>query len=236
MASQNPYDSAARRAAQLDEPQQARGVQPARSDGPVPEMDPVHPTPRPKTAVAVAAEAMRPRPAAEVGTPAVLGHRIVALEAGGGSGPLIVHSVDGRRALMPLEAQVWARAGRLTVIVNDGSELKLTVLGPQEAEGLRLGQRWPAGEPESRARRMATAAVHDVGDVLTFPVWLARTAKLSGQRNAALHTLMCKLRKASPGTAVFYTNTFAFEHHHPEQERPYDHRGIVGREGYPTEL
>ena len=83
---------------------------------------------------------------------------------------------------------------------------------------------------------MATAAVHDVGDVLTFPVWLARTAKLSGQRNAALHALMCKLRKASPGTAVFYTNTFAFEHHRPEQERPYDHRGIVGREGYPTEL
>ena len=197
-------------------------------------MDPVHPMPRSRPSTVTAM--MQRRPAADLGTPAVLDHRVVALEAGAGPSPLIVHTVDGDRAVMPLAAQVWARAGRLTVLADDGAELKLTVLCPQEAEGLRLGERWPAGEPESRARRVAAAAVHDVGDVLTFPVWLARTAKLSGQRNAALHTLMCKLRKASPGTAVFYTNTFAFEHHHPEQERPYDHRGIVGREGYPTEL
>ena len=207
----------------------------ARAAGAAPEMDPVHPTPGPKTAVGVAA-VMEPRPAAELGTPAVLEHRIVALEAGEGSSPLIVHSVDGRRAMMPLEAQVWARAGRLTVLADDGAELKLTVLCPQEAEGLRLGERWPAGESESRARRMAAAAVHDVGDVLTFPAWLARTARLSGQRNAALHALVCRLRKASPSTAVFYGQTVGFEHHRAEQARPYDHRGLVGREGYPTEL
>jgi hypothetical protein len=236
MTSQNPYESAAgQRAAQQDEPRGERGTPLARGDGPAPEMDPVHPTPRPKTAVGVAA-AMQPRSAAELGTPAVLEHRIVALEAGDGAGPLIVHTVDGRRTMMPLEARVWARAGRLTVIAHDGSELKLTVLGPQEAEDLRLGERWPAGEPEGRAKRMAAAAMHDVGDVLTLPAWLARTARLSGQRNVALHALVCRLRKASPGTAVFYGQTVGFDHHRPEQERPYDHRGIVGREGYPTEL
>ncbi len=158
MTSHNPENSAAGRL--------------ARAAGPAPEMDPVHPAPRLKTAVGVAA-ATAPRPAAELGTPAVLDHRIVALEAGEGSSPLIVHSVDGRRAMMPLEAQVWARAGRLTVLADDGAELKLTVLCPQEAEGLRLGERWPAGEPEGRTRRVAAAAVHDVGDVLTFPFFLA---------------------------------------------------------------
>ena len=182
------------------------------------------------------AAADTPRPAAALGTPAVLEHRIVALEPGSGSKPLIVHTAEGERAVMPLEAQVWARAGRLTVVEHDGTELKMTVLGKDEAEGLRLGDHWPLGEPESRGKRMAAAAAREVGDVLTFPAWLARTTRVSGQRNAAMHALVRQIRKASPGTAVFYTNTFAFEHHHPEQERPYDHRGIVGREGYPTEL
>ena len=197
-------------------------------------MDPVHP--RPQARPATVAAVMEPRPADELGTPAVLDHRVVALRVGGGSSPLVVHTVDGDRELMPLEARVWARAGRLTVIAHDGSELRMTVLGAGEGEGLRLGEHWPPGESDSRVRRMASAAVHDVGDVLTFPAWLARTTRLSGRRNAALHALMCSLRKASPGTAVFYGQTFGFEHHRPEQERPYDHRGIVGREGYPTEL
>jgi hypothetical protein len=35
---------------------------------------------------------------------------------------------------------------------------------------------------------------------------------------------------------VFYGQTFGFEHHRPEHHHPYDHRGIVGREGYPGEL
>ena len=197
-------------------------------------MDPVHQGPRPEPTTVTAV--MEPRRAGELGTPAVLDHRVVALRAGSGSRPLIVHTVDGDRAVMPLEAQVWARAGRMTVIAHDGSELKLTVLGAAEAEGLRLGEHWPVGEPDGRVRRLASAAVHDVGDVLTFPAWLARTTRLSGRRNAALHALVCSLRKASPGTAVYYGQTSGFEHRRPEQERPYDHRGIVGREGYPTEL
>ena len=203
-------------------------------------MDPVHPQrptePAKPTVTTQTAQSAQPRLAAELGTPAVLGHRIVALEAGSGSSPLIVHDLEGERAMLPLEAQVWARAGRLTVVAQDGSELRLTVLCPQESEGLRIGEHWPAGEPEGRAKRVATAALHDVGDVLTFPAWLARTTKVSGQRNAALHSLICKLRKASPSTAVHYSQTFAFEHHRPEHEHPYDHRGIVGREGYPREL
>jgi hypothetical protein len=166
----------------------------------------------------------------------VLDHRVVSLEAAAGPRPLIVHTVDGERELMPLEAQVWARAGRMTVVAQDGSELRLTVLGPEECAGLHLGERWPAGESESRPKRLASAAARDVGDVLTFPAWLARTTRLSGQRNARLHGLVKRLREASPGTAVFYGQTFGFEHHRPEHEHPYDHRGIVGREGYPREL
>ncbi len=207
-------------------------------------MDPVHPAQRPEAATvttaveerAEQAEGRAERTAAEIGTPAVLEHRVVALEAGTGENPLIVHTADGDRTMMPLAAQVWARAGRLTVVAHDGSELKMTVLGADEAEGLRVGARWPVGEPEGRVKRVASAAVHDVGDVLTFPAWLARTTRISGQRNAAMHALIRKLRKESPGTKVFIGQTFGSERRHPELEHPYDHRGIVGREGYPTEL
>lgn len=174
--------------------------------------------------------------AADYGTPAVLDHRVVALEADGGEYPLIVHMADGARELKPREVQVWARAGRMTVVTHEGTELKLTILCPEEVDGVEIGERWPLGEPESAAKRVATAAVHDVADVLTFPAWLARTTKLSGRRNATMHSLVKRLRKASPQTKVFVGQTFGFEHHHPEHHRPYDHRGIVGKEGYPTEL
>lgn len=201
-------------------------------------MDPVHPAqrPRPATVTTTTVEARAAHTAAELGTPAVLDHRVVALEAGSGSNPLIVHTADGDRTMMPIAAQVWARAGRLTVVAHDGSELKLTVLGVDEAAGLELGQHWPKGESESRAKRVATAAMHDVGDVLTFPAWLARTTRISGQRNAAMHALVRKLRKQSPETKVFIGQTFPFEIRRPEMDHPYDHRGIVGKEGYPTEL
>ena len=207
-----------------------------------PGVDPVHPAPRPKiTAVAERldhpqAAADSPRPASALGTPAVLEHRVVALEPGSGSKPLIVHTAEGERAVMPLEARVWARAGRLTVIAHDGTEMKMTVLGAQEAEGLRLGDHWPLGEPESRGKRVVSAAAREVGDVLTFPAWLARTTRISGQRNTAMHALIRQIRKASPDTAVFIGQTFGFEHHRPEYEHPYDHRGPLGREGYPKEL
>jgi hypothetical protein len=206
---------------------------------------------RPIAAAAAKGEPSRPAPTAAYaergpaterglasgyGTPATLNHRVVALETRGGDRPLIVHMADEELYLMPLEAQVWARAGRLTVVAHDGSELKFTVLGADEYAGLHLGERWPAGERESRTKRMAVAAARDVGDVLTFPVWLARTTRISGQRNATLHGLVKRLREASPGTAVFYGQTFGFEHHRPEHDHPYDHRGIVGREGYPGEL
>jgi hypothetical protein len=158
------------------------------------------------------------------------------LEIGEGRRPLIVHMADGDRDVRPLEAHVWARAGRLTVVSEDGTEMRFTVLCSDECGGLRLGERWPAGESESRTRRMAAAAMRDVGDVLTFPAWLARTTRLSGERNATLHGLVRRLRGASPGTAVFVGQTAGFEHHRPEHQHPYDHRGIVGREGYPKEL
>lgn len=205
-------------------------------------LDPVHPGRPPGTAAARRAPADPSAGrygalAGDRGTPAVLDHRVVALEAGAAPGaPLLVHMADGDRDLAPREAHVWARAGRMTVFLEDGTELKFTVLGPEECADLRLGDRWPAGEPDSLPKRMAAAAARDVGDMLTFPAWLARTTRLSGQRNAALHGLVKRLREASPDTAVFYGQTFGVEHHRPEHEHPYDHRGIVGREGYPKEL
>lgn len=220
-------------------------------------LDPVHPARPPRTAATepttttttgVGGSAARHAsgapsaerhgaPAAERGTPAVLEHRVVALEASAVPGaPLLVHTADGDRDVALREAHVWARAGRMTVFTQDGTELKFTVLGPEECAGLRLGEHWPAGEPDSLAKRMAAAAARDVGDVLTFPAWLARTTRLSGQRNAALHGLVKRLREASPGASVCYGQTFGVEHPRPEHEHPYDHRGIVGREGYPKEL
>jgi hypothetical protein len=218
---------------------------------PAPEPDPVHPQPRPAPPSAVAQE-MRAAPdrseleptghdprselAADHGTPAVLEHRVVALSVVPGEAPLRLCTEDGEYPLIPLQAQVWARAGRLTVVTQDGTEHKLTVLGPQEGAKLRLGDHWPVGEPESVAKRAAAAAAHDVGNVLTFPVWLNRTTRRSGERNAAMHALIKRLRQASPNTRVYYGQTVGFEHATDEQNRPYDHRGIVGKEGYPTEL
>jgi hypothetical protein len=148
----------------------------------------------------------------------------------------VVHTVEGERGMTPVAAQMWARAGRLTVVADDGAELKLTVLGADEHSGVKLGEHWPLGEPDSRVKRVAAAAVHDLGDVLMFPAWLARSTRVSGQRNAAMYALVRRLRKANPGIKVFVCQTFGFEHNGPGLDHPYDHRGIVGREGYPTEL
>lgn len=220
-----------------------------------PEPDPVHPQPRPASATAVA-DGMRPAEepaepasaleptrhdarselAADHGTPAVLEHRVVALSVVPGDEPLRLCTGEGEYPLIPLQAQVWARAGRLTVVTQDGSEHKMTVLGPHEGAELRLGERWPHGEPDSKAKRAAVAAAHDVGNVVTFPAWLGRTTRRSGERNAAMHALVKRLRQASPDTRVYYGQTVGFEHATEEQDRPYDHRGIVGKEGYPRQL
>jgi hypothetical protein len=216
-------------------------------------MDPVHPAEKPESdqvaavmpdsgrAGAQPARSEQVRPdetllAADLGTPAVLEHQVVALSTPGGERPLVVHTADGDLDLVPLEVQVWARAGRMTVVAQGGAELKFTVLCPEEHKDLELGERWPLGEPEGAARRLASAAARDVADVVTFPAWLARTTKNSGQRNAAMHALVRRLRAASPETPVYVGQTYAFEHHHPERHHPYDHRGIVGHEGYPREL
>jgi hypothetical protein len=214
---------------------------------PAPEPDPVHPQPRPASAAAVA-DGMRPAAiaqtrhdadselAADHGTPAVLEHHVVALSVVPGEEPLRLCTGDGEYPLIPLQAQVWARAGRLTVVTRDGSEHRLTVLGPNEGAELVLGERWPRGEPESKAKRAAVAAAHDVGNVVAFPAWLGRTTRRSGERNAAMHALVKRLRQASPDTRVYYGQTVGFEHPDEDLERPYDHRGIVGKEGYPRQL
>ena len=234
-----------------------------RGSGPqtAPEPDPVHPRPRQASATAVA-DGMRPAEertaasrapaeavamertphdpdsglAADHGTPAVLNHHVVALSVVPCDEPLRMCTEEGEFPLIPLQAQVWARAGRLTVVTHDGSEHRLTVLGAREGAELRLGERWPRGEPESKAKRAATAAAHDVGNVVTFPAWLNRTTRRSGERNAAMHALVRRLRQASPQTRVYFGQTVGFEHGTADQDRPYDHRGMLGKEGYPDEL
>ena len=109
MTSMNPYDPAARWAAHHNVPQPEHHL--------APEMDPVHPRPRPRQAVVTAT--MEPRPAAELGTPAVLDHRVVALEAGSGTSPLIVHTAEGAVAMMPLEAQPPRMAAAVVATKSD---------------------------------------------------------------------------------------------------------------------
>ncbi len=181
----------------------------------------------------------RPR-ACELGAPAVLEHRVVALEIGAAASPVAIHRWTGERVcttlMHPAQAQVWARAGRLTLVNAAGEEYRLTVLAPEEGESARLGAHWPLDEPQGAAKRIARAAVHDVADVLTFPAWLARTAHLSGERNHQLGRLVNGIHAASPSTAVYYGQTSGPLHSKPEQYHPYDHKGLVGHEGYPREL
>lgn len=210
-------------------------------------MDPVHPVAPPPAGTDARTEQSVRGPegagyradsllAADHGWPAALDHEIVALSTPGGSTPLVLHTEEADIGLNPRAVQVWARAGRMTVVAEDGEEMKFVMLSPDEHEELELGERWPAHEPESAGLRFAAAAARDIADIVTFPVWLARTTKSSGERNAAMHSLVRRLRKCSPETDVFVCQTYPFEHHHPDRHHPYDHRGIVGHEGYPREL
>lgn len=182
--------------------------------------------------------------AANYGAPAVLDHQVVSVEVGPADGPdsapVAIHGWGDDRIntlrVTPTQAQVWARAGRLTLVTADGTEFRLTVLASQEAEAATLGAHWPLGEPESRAKRVATAAAHDVGDVLTFPAWLARTAHRSGERNYELARLVNHICEANPSTVLYYGQTFGHMHSQPDHHHPYDHKGLVGHEGYPDEL
>ena len=206
--------------------------------------DPVHPAAAPHQRADVAAPAPATPSGAPnavgLGTPAVLDHHVVAVEAGATASPVAVHVWrDGRVEtilLHPVEAQVWARAGRLTLTCPNGIEHRFTVLAPAESEGLSLGARWPVGRPEGRAARIASSAAHDLGDVLTFPAWLARTAHISGDRNRTLQDLVRRIRQASPATGISFGQTFGYLHPRADQHRPYDRRGLVGHEGYPGEL
>ena len=188
----------------------------------------------------VAPQGARPPAAGTLGTPAVLDHQVVAVEIGTSACPVAIHRWTGEQVgtllLTPSQAQVWARAGRLTLVGADGVEHRLTVLAAEEAAGAALGAHWPLGEPDGRAKRIAAAAAHDVGDLLPFPAWLARTAHLSGERNQQLARLVNRIRTASPETAVYYGQTFGHLHPRPDQHHPYDHRGLVGHEGWPGEL
>ena len=194
------------------------------------------PTPMSSTAAGTGGRPL----ASALGVPAVLEHQVVAVEVGSAASPVAVHRWTGEQVstllLTPTQAQVWARAGRLTLATAEGQELPLTILAPQEGATAALGAHWPLGEPDSKVRRFASAAVHDVGDVLTFPAWLARTAHLSGERNHELARLVNRIRTASPSTVVYYGQTFGHLHARPEQHHPYDHRGLVGHEGWPGEL
>lgn len=195
------------------------------------------PAARPRTRTLVAD---RPPRAADLGFPAVLDHELVAVALADPAAPVTIFrwAGDGPRALklIPLDAQVWARAGRVTLIGSDGAAHRLTLLAPDEYTDHRIGEHWPLGEPEGRAKRVAAATLRDLGDVLTFPVWLAHTAHLSGERNTAAKRFLRDLAAASPGTVVQHNQTSGTPQSRPGQLRPYEHRGLIGKEGYPKEL
>ncbi|HEV2638434.1 MAG TPA: hypothetical protein VGX23_25030 [Actinocrinis sp.] len=181
----------------------------------------------------------RPR-ATDLGFPAVLEHEVVGIEIGAAPRPIIVHRwVDGRpRAfpMRPLHAVVWARAGRVTLIGDDDVTHRLTLLAPDEHGAHRIGEHWPLNEPENRAKRVAAATLRDVGEVLIFPVWLARTAHLSAERNAMTKRFLRDLAAASPDTVIQHNQTFGTPAPTPGQVPPFEHRGLLGHEGYPKEM
>lgn len=178
--------------------------------------------------------------ASALGIPAVLLNQVVAVEVGTCACPVGIHRWAGDGVcsilLTPAQAQVWARAGRLTLVSAEGDEYRLTVLAPQEGAAAPLGAHWPLREPAGRIRRVAMAAAHDVGEVLAFPAWLARTAHISGERNLQLARLVNRIRATSPATAVYYGQTVGHVHAEPARPHPYDHKGLVGHEGWPREL
>lgn len=149
--------------------------------------------------------------AADRGVPAVLGSRVVALQVGYAAAPVAVHHwVHGRvesSLLIPVEAQVRARAGRLTFIEHDGTELKLTVLAPEEGACLPLGCHWPVVGPEPAQR---AASRENAGERLVLPSGIARAAHISGERNRVVAELVRRLREVSPATVVQYGQGFGF--------------------------
>lgn len=177
--------------------------------------------------------------ASNLGVPVVFDHRVAAVEVGGPISPVAVHRWTGERIetllVHPGAAYIWARAGRITVACRSGAEHRFVVLAPQEYEGLDLGEPWPRHQPQGRAQRIALAAAHDVGDVLTFPLWLKRTAHVSGERNKATHVLIRHIFAACPELQISRDSTVGAEHAKPGQLSRYGQRGILGREGYPTE-
>ena len=178
--------------------------------------------------------------AVDLGFPAVLDHRLVAVGVSPSTTPVTIYGwADGRSdvmPMMPLDVQVWARAGRITMVDSHGQTYRLTMLSKEESAGHRIGEHWPLGESANRAKQVAKATAHDVGHALTFPVWLAHTTHLSGARNAAAGEFLRKLAVASPGTVVQRNQTFGTPPTKPNHLRPYDRRGLVGHEGYPGEL
>ena len=210
----------------------------ASAQAPAPAQAPAaQPAARAKTRTLVAD---RPPRAADLGFPAVLDHELVSVALADPAAPVTIFrwADDGPRAvaLIPLDAQVWARAGRVTLIGSDGAAHRLTLLAADEYTDHRIGEHWPLGEPEGRAKRVAAATLRDLGDVLTFPVWLAHSAHLSGERNTVTKKFLRELAAASPGTVIQHDQTSSHPQGRPGQLRPYDHRGLVGKEGYPKEL
>ncbi|HEY3871297.1 MAG TPA: hypothetical protein VGM10_23250 [Actinocrinis sp.] len=164
-------------------------------------------------------------------------HRVAALEVGSPVSPVAIHRWTGERletvVVAPAAAYIWARSGRITVVCRSGAEHRFTVLAPEEYEGVDLGEPWPRHQPHSRAQRVALAAAHDVADVLTFPLWLKRTAHVSGERNRTARVLMRRIYAACPELRICQDATYGVEHDKAGQFSGYSQRGILGREGYP---
>jgi hypothetical protein len=154
--------------------------------------------------------------ASNLGVPAVFEHRVAAIEVGSPVSPVAIHRWTGERletlVVNPVRTYIWARAGRITVVCRSGAEHRFTVLAPEEYEGVDLGEPWPRHQPQGRGQRIALAAAHDVADVLTFPLWLKRTAHVSGERNKATLVLIRRIHAASPELQISRDATVGVEH------------------------
>jgi hypothetical protein len=89
----------------------------------------------------------RPPRAADLGFPAVLDHELVSVALADPAAPVTIFRWAGDSpravALIPLDAQVWARAGRVTLIGSDGAAHRLTLLAADEYTDHRIGEHWP---------------------------------------------------------------------------------------------
>lgn len=107
---------------------------------------------------------------------------LVGLRCTGGDVVLRAGRPSTRRSLAVKRITRWARAGRLTLHGQDGVDLELRLLAPEEYAGVSLG--------DPRPTRVAG------------PVRMARSGQLSGRRDDVGRALVGRVLRVSPDVQV----------------------------------